>query len=261
MVKYDYSGKTVIIYGGTTGIGRASAKAFAAAGAKVFVSGIGAEEGKSLVEEIRSAGNKDVEFIEADVTRDEDVRKAMDQAVARFGRIHCAFNNAGIPGPAAPVQDMTETDFYRLIDVNLKGVFLGLKYQIPHMLEHGGGAIVNTASLFGELAFPSTAVYCATKHAVIGLTRSAAFEVARHGIRINALAPGPVNTILLHGMFGGEEAARNTVTKFVPQKRISQPEEQAAVVLWLCSDAASFIVGHTLRADGGGFEASAVDQV
>ena len=260
MVTYDYSGKTVLIYGGTTGIGRASAKAFAASGAKVFVSGIGAADGKSLVDEIRSAGNSDVEFVEADVSRDADVRGTMDKAVARFGRIHVAFNNAGIPGKAGPVQDMTEAEFYRLVDVNLKGIFLGLKYQIPHMLKHGGGAIVNTASLFGELAFPSTAVYCATKHAVIGLTRSAAFEVARHGIRINALAPGPVNTGLLHGMFGGEEAARNTVTKFVPMKRISEPAEQAQVVLWLCSDAASFIVGHTLRADGGGFEASSIDQ-
>src|SRR5437879_4281815 len=116
MVKYDYSGRSVVIYGGTTGIGRASAIAFAAAGAKVMVSGIGAGEGKSLVAEIRGAGNSEVEFIEADVTRDEDVRKVMDRAVARFGRIHAAFNNAGIPGPNAPVQDMSEKDFYRLID-------------------------------------------------------------------------------------------------------------------------------------------------
>jgi NAD(P)-dependent dehydrogenase (short-subunit alcohol dehydrogenase family) len=258
-VQYDFTGKTAVIFGGTTGIGRATAKDFAKAGAKVFVSGLGEADGKSLVDEIKRAGNANVEFMEADVTQDAAIGQVMEKAIARFGRIHCALNNAGIPGPNKPMHEMTEPEFYKLIDVNVKGVFLGMKHQIPHMLKHGGGAIVNTASLFSDLAFPGTAVYCATKFGVAGLTRSAAFEVARKGIRINALAPGPVMTNLLHDMFGGADEAKRIVTRFVPAKRLCEPEEQAKVVLFLCSDAASFMYGHLLRVDGGGFEASAID--
>jgi NAD(P)-dependent dehydrogenase (short-subunit alcohol dehydrogenase family) len=258
-VTYDFTGKTAVIFGGTTGIGRSTAKDFAHAGAKVFVSGLGEANGKSLVEEIKAAGNANVEFMEADVTREADIAKVMERAVARFGRIHCAFNNAGIPGPNKPMHEMSEKEFYQLIDVNLKGVFLGMKHQIPHMLEHGGGAIVNTASLFSDLAFPGTAVYCATKSGVALLSRSAAFEVARKGIRINALAPGPVMTGLLHDMFGGADEAKRIVTRFVPAKRLSGPDEHSKIVLFLCSDAASFMFGHLVRVDGGGFEASAID--
>lgn len=258
-VTYDFTGKTAVIFGGTTGIGRSTAKDFAHAGAKVFVSGLGEANGKSLVEEIKAAGNANVEFVEADVTREADIAKVMERAVARFGRIHCAFNNAGIPGPNKPMHEMSEKEFYQLIDVNLKGVFLGMKHQIPHMLEHGGGAIVNTASLFSDLAFPGTAIYCATKSGVALLSRSAAFEVARKGIRINALAPGPVMTGLLHDMFGGADEAKRIVTRFVPAKRLSGPDEHSKIVLFLCSDAASFMFGHLVRVDGGGFEASAID--
>ena len=258
-VTYDFTGKTVVIFGGTTGIGRSAATDFAKAGASVFVSGLGDADGKSLVEEIKSAGNPNVEFAEADVTRDADIRMVMDRTTARFGRIHCAFNNAGIPGPNKPVQDMTDGEYQQLMDVNLRGIFLGMRVQIPHMLQHGGGAIVNTASLFSDLAFPGTAVYCATKSGVAALTRSAALEVARKGIRINAIAPGPVMTKLLHGMFGGADEAKRIVTRFVPAKRLSHPDEHSAVVLFLCSDAASFMYGHLLRVDGGGFEASAID--
>ncbi|HET6609465.1 MAG TPA: glucose 1-dehydrogenase [Rhodopila sp.] len=258
-VSYDFSGRTVAIFGGTTGIGRSVARDFAKAGANVVVSGLGAADGQSLAEEIKVAGNANVVFLEADVTRDADIKKVMDTAVTHFGRVHCAFNNAGIPGPNKPVHEMTDAEYQLLMDVNLKGVFLGMRAQIPHMLEHGGGAIVNTASLFSDLAFPGTAVYCATKSGVANLTRSAAFEVARRGIRINALAPGPVMTNLLHGMFGGEDEAKRIVTRFVPAKRLSHPDEHARVVLFLCSDAASFMHGHLLRVDGGGFEASAID--
>jgi NAD(P)-dependent dehydrogenase (short-subunit alcohol dehydrogenase family) len=256
---YDFTGKTAVIFGGTTGIGRSTAKDFAKAGAKVFVSGLGEANGKSLVEEIKAAGNANVEFIEADVTREADVAKVMERAIARFGRIHCAFNNAGISGPNKPLYEWSEKEFYQLVDVNLKGVFLGMKHQIPHMLQHGGGAIVNTASLFSDLAFPGTAVYCATKAGVALLTRSAAFEVARKGIRINALAPGPVMTGLLNEMFGGADEAKRIISRFVPAKRLSEPDEHSKIVLFLCSDAASFMFGHLVQVDGGGFEASAID--
>ncbi len=258
-VTYDFKGKSVVIYGGTTGIGRSTAKDFAKAGANVYVSGLGEADGKSLVEEIKAAGNANVEFVEADVTREKDIQSVLERAIKKFGRIHCAFNNAGISGPNKPMHEMTDDEYQMLLDVNLKGVFLGMKHEIPHMLEHGGGAIVNTASLFSDLAFPGTAVYCATKFGVAGLTRSAAFEVARKGIRINALAPGPVMTNLLNAMFGGPEEAKRIITRFVPAKRLCEPDEQAKVVLFLCSDAASFMYGHLVRVDGGGFEASAID--
>ena len=258
-VKFDFSGKTALIYGGTTGIGRETAKAFAKAGANVFVTGIGAQHGKTLVDEIKNAGNSAVEYMDADVTKEADIKSAQDKAIAKFGKIDIAFNNAGVSGPNAPIQDMTPETYDMLMNINLKGVFLGMRNQIPHMLKNGGGCIVNTSSLFSEIGFPGTAVYCGTKYAVAGMTRSAAFEVARFGIRINCLAPGPVATPLLHEMFGGEAEAKRIVTRFVPAKRISHPAEQALVVLWLCSDAASFVVGHNVRVDGGGFEASAID--
>jgi NAD(P)-dependent dehydrogenase (short-subunit alcohol dehydrogenase family) len=258
-ISFDFTGKNVLIYGGTTGIGRSTAKDFAKAGAKVFVSGLGQDHGKSLVEEIGAAGNKNVEFIEADVTKDADIRMVMDKAVKTFGRIHCAFNNAGVSGPNKPMQEFTDKEYNMLLDVNLKGVFYGMRAQIPHMLEHGGGAIVNTASLFSDLAFPGTAVYCATKSGLAALTRSVAFEVARKGIRVNSLAPGPVMTHLLSEMFGGLDEAKRIITRFVPAKRLCHPDEQAKVALFLCSDAASFMYGHMVRVDGGGFEASAID--
>ena len=256
-VKYDFSGKSVLLIGGTTGIGRATALAFAHAGANLFVSGIGADAGASLVKEVRDSASVDVEFAEVDV-RDADAMKALhERAFARFGRIDVAFNNAGVPGKTAPVQDLDEADFYELIDVNLKGIFLGLKYQVPHMTAAGGGAIVNTSSLFGVMGFATTAVYCASKWGVIGLTNSVALEVARRNIRVNAIAPGSVMTPLLKGMFGSEQSARDTVLPMIPMGRISDPAEIANLVLFLSSDAASFITGQAVVIDGGGFVAGA----
>src|SRR5450432_1646988 len=179
------------------------------------------------------------------------------RAYERFGRIDIAFNNAGIPGKTAPVQDLSEADFYQLVDVNLKGIFLGLKYQVPHMIAQGGGAIVNTSSLFGVMGFATTAVYCATKWGVIGLTNSVALEVARKNIRVNAIAPGSVMTPLLRGMFGSEQNARDIVLPMIPMGRISDPSEIAQLVLFLSSDAASFITGQAVVIDGGGFVAGA----
>jgi NAD(P)-dependent dehydrogenase (short-subunit alcohol dehydrogenase family) len=256
-VTYDFSGKNVLLIGGTTGIGRATALAFARAGANLFVTGLGKDAGASLIGEVKEGSGVEIEFAEVDVRDTAAMKSLHEQAFARFGRIDVAFNNAGIPGKTAPVQDLEEADFYDLIDVNLKGIFNGLKFQVPHMTAAGGGAIVNTSSLFGVMGFATTAVYCASKWGVIGLTNSVALEVARKNIRVNAIAPGSVMTPLLSGMFGSEQSARDTVLPMIPMGRISDPAEIANLVLFLSSDAASFITGQAVVIDGGGFVAGA----
>ncbi|HEU4625578.1 MAG TPA: glucose 1-dehydrogenase [Steroidobacteraceae bacterium] len=250
MAHLDFSGKTALVIGATEGIGRATALAFAAAGANVFAAGLGAERGRSLADEINALGSVAAEFVEADVAREAEVADVVARAAARFGRIHAAVNNAGTEGAFGPVQDQTADDFDRLLAVNLKGVWHGLKYQLPHMLAHGGGAIVNTASSAGVQPIANIALYTASKHAVVGLTKATALEVARSNIRVNAVAPGPVNTGLLHRMVAGK-IDLSVIAESVPMGRISEPEEIARAILWLCSDAASYITGHVLLADGG----------
>jgi NAD(P)-dependent dehydrogenase (short-subunit alcohol dehydrogenase family) len=246
----DLSGRTALVIGATEGIGRATALAFAAAGANVFAAGLGAERGRSLETEIRAGGRVDAAFMEADVTRESDVQAVIEHAAARFGRIHAAVNNAGTEGGFGPVQDATSEVFDRIIAVNLKGIWHGLKYQLPHMLAHGGGAIVNTASSAGIQPIANIAIYTASKHGVVGLTKATALEVARSNIRVNAVAPGPVNTGLLHRMVAGN-VDLSVIAESVPMGRISEPEEIARAIVWLCSDAASYITGHVLAADGG----------
>jgi NAD(P)-dependent dehydrogenase (short-subunit alcohol dehydrogenase family) len=256
-VTYNFAGKNVLLIGGTTGIGRATALAFARAGANLFVAGLGKDAGASLTKDVKANSKAEIEFAEVDVRDGAAMAALHNRAFERFGRIDIAFNNAGVSGKAATVQDLDETEFYRMMDVNLKGIFLGLKYQIPHMIERGGGAIVNTSSLFGVMGFATTAVYCASKWGVIGLTKSVALEVARKNIRVNAIAPGSVMTPLLTDMFGSEQGARDTVLPMIPMGRISDPSEIANLVLFLSSDAASFITGQAVVIDGGGFVAGA----
>lgn len=256
-VTYNFSGKSVLLIGGTTGIGRATALAFANAGANLFVAGLGSRDGDSLKEEIEKTTKVEFEYSEVDVRDAAAMAELHEKAYQRFGRIDIAVNNAGVSGKTAPVHELDEADFYQLIDVNLKGIFLGLKHQVPHMKKMGGGAIVNTASLFGTMGFATTAVYCASKWGVIGLTNSVALEVARQNIRVNAIAPGSVMTPLLKDMFGSEQQAKDTVLPMIPMGRISDPSEIAQLIMYLSSDAASFITGQAIVIDGGGFVANA----
>lgn len=249
MSHQSLAGRTALVIGGTTGIGRAAALAFADAGANVFVVGLGSAEGKDVEAEVRRKGVEAM-FVEADVTRESEVQAVVSRAAERFGRIHAAVNNAGIEGRYSPVHELQESEFDRIIGVNLKGIWLGLKYEIPHMLAHGGGAIVNTASSAGVTGIANVAVYTASKHGVVGLTKATALELAKSNIRVNAVAPGPVNTGLLRRMVGGH-VDLSVIADAVPMGRISEPEETAQAILWLCSDAASYITGHTLVVDGG----------
>ncbi len=246
----DFSGTNALVIGATTGIGRATALAFAEAGANVAIAGLGEAEGRAVEAAIKQRG-RDAMFLEIDVRHEAAVENLMKQAVARLGRIHVAVNNAGFEGKFGQVEDMTEELFDRIINTNLKGVWLGLKYQIPHMKAAGGGAIVNMASNAGVHGIRNIAIYSASKHGVVGLTKTVALEVADAKIRVNAVAPGAVETGFLHRMVDGHVPV-SAIEQNTPMGRISQPDEIARSVLFLASDAASYITGHVLVSDGGG---------
>jgi NAD(P)-dependent dehydrogenase (short-subunit alcohol dehydrogenase family) len=247
----SFGGRAALVVGGTTGIGRATVVAFAQRGAHVYFAGKGAEDGRHVADEAARFGRGDVAFKEIDVQIEDDVCALVDAAVTRFGRIDIAVNNAGVETRLGAVQDATSEDFDRVIGTNLRGVWLGLKYQIRHMLSRsGGGAIVNTSSTAGVTGIANIALYTASKHAIVGLTKAAALELARSNIRVNSVAPGPVQTGLLSRMLDGK-ISLGDVANMVPMGRIAQPAEIAEAILWLASDAASFVTGHTLIVDGG----------
>jgi len=250
IIRSDFTGRNVLVIGATTGIGRATALAFADAGANVALAGLGPEQGREVESEIRKRG-RDAVFVEADVRNEADIATVMSHAVARFGRIHTAINNAGTEGRFAPLVEMTGDDFDRIVTTNLRGMFFGLKHEIPHMTAKGGGTIVNTSSIAGVAGMANISIYSASKHGIIGLTKSAALEVARANIRINAVAPGAVETGLLHRMVDGHVPV-SAIAEGNPMGRISQPDEIAAAILWLASDASSYVNGHVLVIDGGG---------
>lgn len=245
-----FAGKVAFVTGAGSGIGRAAALAFAQEGAHVAVVDRDEQATAVTVEQIEQLGGTAL-AVACDVTSSEQVKAAVDSAVARFGHLDIAFNNAGVELRPTPIADISEADFDRIVDTNLRGVFLCMKHQIPHMLQHGSGAIVNTSSGAGVKGFPGGAAYGASKFAIIGLTKCAALDYAAAGIRINAICPGIIDTEMMHRFTGGTDEGRQAVVTQEPVGRMGTPEEIAAAVLSLCSDEAAFAVGHALVIDGG----------
>lgn len=243
-------GKVALVTGGASGIGRASALAFARAGANVVVSDSAVECGEETAELIRAEGGE-AAFVRADVSRGEEVEALVAATVARFGRLDCAHNNGGIEGELAATADCREEDWRRVIDINLTGVWWCLKHELVQMLGRGG-AIVNTASVSGLKGFPPLLpAYVASKYGVVGLTHVTARQYAQHGIRVNAVCPGAIDTPMLDRIVAGATRLGIPMVAENPSGRLGQPEEVAEAVVWLCSDAASFVTGHTLVVDGG----------
>lgn len=248
------TGKVALVTGSAAGIGRETALQFAAEGAKVVVSDIAEGGGEETAAMIRKNGGE-AAFIRADVAKAADVAALIAQTVTRFGRLDCACNNAGIEGTVAPFIDQTEENFDRIIDINLKGVFLCLKAEITQMLTQGGGSIVNLASIAGLIGFPGLSPYVASKHAVNGLTKNAALEYAKQGIRVNSVCPGGIDTRMLDSLAdqatGGKMTSREMMDNLHPMGRIGTPDEVAKLIVWLASDSASFVTGVNVPVDGG----------
>src|SRR2546421_6678868 len=239
----------VLITGALTGIGRATAVAFAKEGASIVASGRREAEGKALEAELRSLG-VEAAFIRADVRHDDEVRNMVDQTVARFGRIDAAVNAAGTEGQPGPVVDQTAESYAATFDTNVLGTLLSMKYELRVMQPQGRGSIVNISSTYGHEGGAGASVYVASKHAVEGMTKSAALEAASSGVRVNAVAPGPIETGLLNRFTGTDERKAGLITT-VPLKRVGAPEEVAQTIVFLSSDKASFITGASFLVDGG----------
>lgn len=239
----------VLITGALTGIGRATALAFAREGARLVVSGRSNDAGASLVKELRETG-AEAEFVRADVRFEEEVKALVDKTVARFGRLDVAFNNAGTEGRPGPVTEQSAETYAATFDTNVLGTVLSMKHELRVMLPQRSGSIINVSSIFGRVGFPGASIYTASKHAVEGLTKAAALEAAGSGVRINSVAPGPIQTDMLNRFTGSEETKARFATT-IPLQRIGNPEEIAQAVVFLASDKASFITGESLGIDGG----------
>ena len=243
-------GKVALITGAGSGIGRASALAFAREGAKVAVADIVVEGGEETVRLVKEAGGEAF-FIQVDVSNAADVEAMVNTVVDTYGRIDCAYNNAGIEGRLVSTDEYPEDVFDKVIDINLTGVWLCMKYELPHMLKQGGGAIVNTASGAGLIGVAGMSAYVASKHGVVGLTKTAALEYAKSGIRVNAVCPGVIQTPMMERITADQPQLGEAVVAAEPVGRAGKPEEIAESVVWMCSDAASFVTGHAMSVDGG----------
>jgi NAD(P)-dependent dehydrogenase (short-subunit alcohol dehydrogenase family) len=247
-------GKIALVTGAGAGIGRATAMLFATEGAKVVVSDIDPASGNETVALIEKNGGE-AKFIKADVSKSKDVTALIKSAVDHYGRIDCACNNAGIEGKVVPFHAQSEGNFDAIISVNVKGVFLCLKQEIEHMRNNGGGTIVNLSSVAGLIGFPGLSPYVASKHAVIGMTKNAALEYAKEGIRVNAICPGGIDTRMLDSLAeqasGGGMSTDEMMDPLHPMGRIGTPQEVAELIVWLCSDRSSFITGTAVPVDGG----------
>ncbi|MBS7661144.1 SDR family oxidoreductase [Pseudomonas lalucatii] len=246
----SFSGRVALVTGGGAGIGRATALAFAHEGLKVVVSDVDAAGGEGTVELIRTAGGEAI-FVGCDVTRDAEVKALLDATLAAYGRLGYCFNNAGIEIEKGKLAEGSEAEFDAIMGVNVKGVWLCMKHQIPQLLAQGGGAIVNTASVAGLGAAPKMSIYAASKHAVIGLTKSAAIEYAKKKIRVNAVCPAVIDTAMFRRAYEADPKKGEFAAAMHPVGRIGTVEEIATAVLYLCSDGAAFTTGHALAVDGG----------
>jgi NAD(P)-dependent dehydrogenase (short-subunit alcohol dehydrogenase family) len=243
--------KVVIITGGSSGIGQATALAFAQRGVKVVVADILVEAGKGTVDMIKDAGGEAI-FVKTDVSSENDVKSLIRQTIETYSKLDYAFNNAGIEGVQMPTADFPEDIWKKVININLVGVWQCMRHEIPQMLKRGGGVIINNASILGLVGFANASAYVASKHAVLGLTKTAAIEYATQGIRINAVCPAFIETPMLErGGLTTNPEVYEMLTELHPVKRLGKPQEVAAAVVWLCSEEASFVTGHAMLIDGG----------